>query len=284
MNFMESIQGAITEAAQQTDMNEAQTGGGERRIPEAGLARLRFISYIEMGTHHDEKYDKDKTEVVLQFELSGPKHEPFDINGKKVPHIITIRENLSLNEKANFYKLFKRMNHTGEYTHMAQMLGKEFLGTVVNVTKGEGNDKRTYSNLRDDGGYTIRPPFHEDLEGNSVKVEVQPALTPLKCFLFDYATKDMWDSIFIDGRWDDKTDDNGKVIKEGRSKNIWQEQIKKAKNWPGSAMAELLLGDGADLPWSEGAEKPERSETPEEPKKETSTGAPADPLEGMVPA
>lgn len=279
MSFMDSIQGAIAEAAEQTNMNEAQKGGGgERRVPEAGLCRLRFISYIELGTHHDEKYSKDKQEVVLQFELSGPKHQPFEVDGKQIPFIVTIRENLSLNEKANFFKLFRRMNHTGEFTHMAQMLGKEFLGTVVVVAKGEGNDKRVYANLRDDGGYTIRPPFVEDPEtGESRRIEVQPALTPLKCFLFKYPTKEMWDSIFIDGRWDDQTDDSGKVIKEGRSKNIYQLQIKEAKDFPGSPIAELLMADGAQLPWAEGAEKPERGE---EPKSE----AAKDPLADVVPA
>lgn len=276
MSFIENIQGAIKEAAAQTDMNEAQGGGGgERRIPAEGLTRLRFISYIELGIHHDEKYSKDKNEVVLQFELSGPKHEPFEINGKKVPFIITIRENLSLNEKANFFKLFRRMNHTGEYTHMAQMLGKEFLGTVVNVERGEGPNKRTYSNLRDDGGYTIRPPFVEDPEtGESKRIEVQPALTPLRCFLFDYADKEQWDSIFIDGRWDDKTDDEGKVIREGRSKNIYQNTIREAKNFAGSPIADILLSDGAQLDVGE-AEKPERKEG-------ASEGAPADPLEGVA--
>lgn len=258
MDFLNSIQGAINEAAEQTNMNEAQTGGGERRVPEAGVCRLRFIGYIERGSHHDEKYKKDKDEVLLQFELSGPKHEPFEIDGKKIPHVITITENLSLNEKANFYKLFKRMNYTGEYTHMAQMLGKDFLGTVCLRDNGkEGKEKRVYANLRDDGGYTIRPPFFEDPEtGESRKIEVQPALTPLRCFLFDYATKEMWDSIFIDGRWDDQTDEAGNVVKEGRSKNVHQNRIKESQNFAGSPMSELLMGEG--LPWE--AEKPERKE------------------------
>ena len=35
---------AISEAATQTDMNEAQKGGDGPRIPEAGVTRLRFIT------------------------------------------------------------------------------------------------------------------------------------------------------------------------------------------------------------------------------------------------
>lgn len=262
-DFLSNIQGAINEAAEQTNMNEAQAGGGDRRMPEAGLARLRFISYIEVGNHHDARYDKNKDEVILQFELSGPKHEPFEVNGKKIPFIITIREGLYLNEKANFYKLFRRMNHEGTATHMAQLLGKEFLGTVVLRDNGKtGKEKRVYANLRDDGGYTIRPPFVEDVEtGETRKVPVQEALTPLKCFIFDYATKEMWDSIFIDGQWDPKTDSEGNIIEEGRSKNIYQDQIKAAQNFEGSVIQGLL--SGADELDTE-VEKPARKEASEE--------------------
>lgn len=274
--------GAIAQAAAQTDMNEAQKGGGgERRIPEAGLTRLRFISYIELGAHYDEKYKKTKKEVVLQFELSGPKHPPLELeDGRKVPFVITINENVSLNEKANFFKLFKRMNHTGQFTHMAEMLGQEFLGTVVLKKSGEGADARTYANLRDDGGYTIRPPFVEDPEtGDSRRIEVQAPLTPLKCFIWDYADKAMWDSIFIDGRWDDKKDDSGKVIEEGRSKNYYQLQIKAADNFAGSPIAELLLSDG--LPDLGDAEQPNRSEADKEASADKKAGAAVDPLESV---
>lgn len=276
MSFMESIQAAINEAAEQTNMNEAQKGGGDGpRLPDAGLTRLRFISYIELGTHEDEWQGQKKRKklVKLQFELSGPKHPPLELeDGRKIPLVITITENISLNEKANFYKLFKRMNHTGQFTHMAQMLGSEFLGTVVHVSKGEGADKKTYANLRDDGGYTIRPPYVEDPEtGESRKIEVQPPLTPLRCFLFANATKDMWDSIFIDGTWDPKKNDKGEVISEGRSKNIYQEQIKAALDFAGSPISDILFGE-LDLP---NAEKPERTE-------EGKAGAAADPLEGVA--
>lgn len=282
------LQNAISEAAEQTDMNEAQAGGGgERRVPDAGLTRLRFISYIETGTHHDEKYKKDKKEVTLQFELSGPKHPPLELeDGRKIPFVITINESISLNEKANFFRLFKRMNHTGQFKHMAQMLGHEFLGTVVITTKGEGAEKRTYANLRDDAGYTIRPPYVEDPEtGDSRKIEVQPALTPIKCFLWDYCDKDQWDSIFIDGRWDDRKDDKGNVIEEGRSKNFYQNKIKAAKNFAGSPIANLLFAETGDdtPPFAADAEKPARSEENVEASKDAKAGAaPADPLEAVA--
>lgn len=245
------------------DYNEAvSSGGGDREPPAAGMTRLRFISYIEIGEHMEGKKgeEKRKNMAKLQFELSGPKH-PVKVleDGRKIPHVITITLPISRNEKSNYYKLFKRMNWDGKAKIMAQLLGRDYLGTVVHRVVGEGDSKRTYANLRDDGGYTIRPPFNEDPEtGESRRIEADPALTPIKCFLWDYCDKAMWDALFIDGRYDDKKDDAGNVIKEGASKNYWQNLIRSALNFPGSPLAALISGgDELNLPDST---TPERSE------------------------
>lgn len=280
-----AMQAAIAQAAAEgPNMNEAQ-GGGDfvRELPAAGLVRLRLISYIELGVHVGEYNGKPKKneKVVLQFELSGPKHPPMDFDGKKVPHIVTITENQSLNEKANFYRMFQRLNHTKDATHFAQLLGREFLGTIVHKVVGEGNDKKTYANLRDDSGYTIRPPYVDDPEtGESRRIAVDEPLSPLKCFLWNYCDKAMWDSLFIDGRYDDKKDDAGKVIKEGASKNYWQNRIRSADNFTGSPLAELLFagGEEPDLPASEA---PERTEADKQASVEQKAGADADPLAGV---
>lgn len=279
----DKLQAKIAEAAAQTDYNETVAGGSDRRTPEAGITRLRLISYIETGQWRDEKYDKTKDGVTLQFELSGPKHAPTKLDdGREIPLVVTIRESLSRNEKSNFSRLFKRMNHTGQYTHMAQMLGQDFLGEVVLNTSGEGSAARTYANLRDTAGYTIRPPFASDFDtGESVRVTVAPALNAVKCFLWDHCDKEQWDSIFIDGRWDDKTDDKGNVTQEGRSKNFYQDTIRAATNFQGSPIAELLFSQGA-TPDLGDAEAPERSEVDVEAGKDKKAGAAADPLEGVA--
>lgn len=276
---MLNIQEAIAQAAAKSpNMNEAQGGGDfERVLPVAGLVRLRLVSYIELGKHAGEYQGKPKIseKVMLTFELSGPKHPPreIEVDGVKklIPMTITVNENISLNEKANFFRLFKRLNHTGEYTHFAQLLGKGFLGTIVHAADKK-DPKIIYANLRDDSGYTIRPAYHEDLEGNSVKVEVDAPLSPLRCFLWNFASKDMWDSLFIDGRWEDKKDDKGEVIKEGASKNYIQNRIKAATNFAGSPIAEILFS-GGDAPDLGDAETPARDE---------GGGASADPLAGQM--
>lgn len=279
-NFNAAVAAAVQQAAAQTDMNKATKGGGDYQPPAKGLARLRFVGYIELGKHDDEFEGKVRTKdkVKLIFELSGPKHAPRETEeGEKIPHRITIEENLSLNEKANFYKLFKAMNYKGEATHIAQLLGEEFLGEVIHgVAKRSGN---TYAKLKGDAGYTIRAPFVEDPEtGETRKVPAGPQLSEIRCFLWDYASKEMWDSIFIDGQYDEERDAEGKVVREARSKNVFQEQIKAAKNFEGSPIAEILAGTALKI------EEPEAAAAADEPPFEPDAEASADehdPLAGI---
>ena len=257
-----AVAAAIAKAAEQTDMREAQKGGGDYVPPAAGLCRLRFVGYVELGQHHNEKYGKTQEKVELVFELSGKNHAPKEIDGKLYPIRIAVRENLSLNEKAWFYKIFKAMNYNGEATHIAQLLGQDFLGTVHHNKVGD----KTYANLRNESGYTIRAPFHEDLEGTVHRVEAGTQISETRCFLWDYCDKAMWDSLYIEGQYDEVKDDAGKVIKPARSKNVFQDQIRRAVNFPGSPVAELLSDGDLDLtePAVDPAVEPENKEVKED--------------------
>jgi hypothetical protein len=275
----------IAQAAEEgPDYNEAvTTGGGDREPPAAGLTRLRFISYIEIGDHMDGKKGEEKRKPMakLQFELSGPKHQPKKLDdGRVIPHVITLTLPVSRNEKSNYYKLFKRMNWGGKHKIMAQMLGEDFLGTVVHKESGEGTNKRTYANLRDEGGYTIRSPFVEDPEtGESKRVAADPQITATKCFLWDYASKEMWDALFIDGKYDDKKDEAGNVIKEGISKNYWQNTIRSALNFNESPIFNLLSGgDALNLPDSVAPERSEEAKQASEAAKVKTPANDTDPL------
>lgn len=240
---------AIKNAAQQTDMNKVQTGGGGGAYepPAKGLARLRFVGYIELGKQKHEWQGKVsyKEKVRLIFELSGPRHQPKENDeGEKFPHRMTIEENLSLNERAWFYKIFRAMNYSGEATHIAQLLGHEFIGEIQHKTSKRGN---VYPTLKNDNGYTIRAPFVEDPEtGETRKVPAGPQISETRCFLWDFASKEMWDSLYIDGEYPEKKDDKGNVVLPAKSKNVFQEAIMAAKNWEGSPMHELLEGAALD--------------------------------------
>lgn len=259
------------------DMTKPQASGGTSTYepPAAGLTRLRLVSYVEIGKQKDVWDGKERLreKVLLGFELSGPKHPPRELeDGTKVPHRITVEENLSLSEKANFYKLFKRMNYTGEATHMAQLLGQEFLGTVTHRKSKDG--KRTYANLRDDAGHTIRPPYVEDPEtGETRKIEVAPPISDLRLFVWDLADKEMWDSLFIDGEYDAiKDEKTGEVISPARSRNVLQNRIREATNFEGSPIANLLTENGDEL------DVPEAKD----PKAEAAAEDEDDPLNGVV--
>jgi len=77
--------------------------------------------------------------------------------------------------------------------------------------------------------------------------------------VWDAATKEMWDSLFIDGEYED-----------GKTKNVFQEIITKAKNFPGSPIHSILqgvYGDEDDVDGTnevEGADGGEEYEVDEE--------------------
>lgn len=252
------IKAAIAEAAAKgPNMTEAQTGGGGYTPPEAGVCLATLVGYIEIGNHTttSKKYgEKSNDKVQLIFELAGGKNAPReDDKGNKYPHRVTVTENLSLNEKANFYKLFKKLNYNNEATHCSQLLGKHWLVTVVHTHVGEGNDKKTYANLRNDDGWTFRPPVRiegDELAGTAKEIPIAAPerLSELRLFLWDFASKPMWESIYIEGQYDAVIDEKtGKEIRPAKSKNVLQEKIMSANNWIGSPMQELLGAGELDL-------------------------------------
>lgn len=267
---------AVEQAASQTNMAEAQKGGVDYVPPAAGLVRLRFVGYIELGKH-DKEYNKvvsQKPFVQLLFEASGPKHPPREFDGVKTPIMFSERMVKSQSEKAAFFKLFRRMSTGTTAKHFAELLGREYIATVVHNTVGEGADAKTYANLKDaDGVWTIREPFIDNVDAESgeatrVQIKVDEPTVPLRCFLWDYPDQEQWDSLFIDGQWDAKTDDKGKETSPARSKNVYQNAIKSAHDFIGSPWQEVLSAGGeADIPDVGSADS-------------TAGNAASDPLEG----
>jgi hypothetical protein len=253
------LKAKIAEAAKTgPNMNEAQAGG-EYTPPAAGIARARLVGYFELGTHEEEfegrKRDREKVDLI--FELSGPNHEPRKLDdGTLVPIRVTVQETLSFNEKANFFKLFAAMNYAGKATHMAELLGEPFIVEVFHKKSKDG--KKVYANLKGPNGYNVKGTTVQDpLSGKPIVIDVPAALTELKAFIWDIADKEMWDSIFIEGEWEEKKDAEGKVISPARSKNVIQEKIKQAKNWKAHPLASIVEAGGVTPNLPE-AEQPER--------------------------
>lgn len=293
------------------DQTVAKTGGGgDYTPPAAGPCRLRFIAYVELGkqagTFQGKPTIKDK--VLLTFEVSGPKHPPtVSEDGTKTPIRISIEESLSLNEKANFFKLFQRMNYTGKAKHMTELLGEAYLGTIYHRTykRADGTDGVAVE-LRPKGDtYSIRPPRFEDPETGELRVvEVAPPVSAMRCFVWSHpeipleagTPLDQWNSLFIEGEYPERKDEKtGAVIRKAKSKNVYQNKVKLAKNFAGSPIFLLLTNNGQslDIPDAESGTDPDAGPADDEdatlaipsqqPAKAAPTGAAAtDALNGIV--
>ncbi|WP_152035566.1 hypothetical protein [Paraburkholderia caledonica] len=209
--------------------------------PAPGLAYARFVGYFELGKHEEDVRGElvlvDKVDLV--FELSGPNHQPRKMDdGTLIPHRITVQETLSFSDRANFFKLFTAMNaaHGGTATHMAQLLGKPFIVEVFHRKSADGT--KTYANLKGPDGYNVTGLRSIDGDDTpALRPHEIPLLTAPMFFIWDAADKEMWDSLYIPGFYEERKDDKGNVISPKRSKNVLQERIMKAKNWPEHPLA-----------------------------------------------
>lgn len=241
-------------AEQGADMTKTVSGGGEAPTPAAeGPCRLRFVGYIEVGTHPGRGMAKGKKvpECILQFEISGPKHPPRDFDGEKVPHRVELTLTNSRHEKATLVKVFNILNYEGKAQSFFELLGKGYLATIrhrkykrTDGTEGvaiELTDAATKA-------YTIRPPRFDDPEtGEPRVIEVAPVIGPLRGFLWEHGDKDQWDTLFIDGEYEAQPAKDGKPAKPAKSKNFYQNKIKSALNFKGSVAHQILGGGDVDI-------------------------------------
>lgn len=255
---LNAINSAIEAAANtEPDMNESQgKGGGTFVPPAAGGCIVTLIGYIEKGIHHIPaskveplKYPaKDEDQVDLIFEISGKGHEPKEIEGKLYPERITVTLKKSLNEKAWFYRIFKMFASAYPELgarHMAQFLGKHFISKIEHsVPKKEGDP--IWANLKQKAaGYVFNAPcFTNPVDDVTTQIPAPSVYSAIRLFLWQQPSKDMWDSLYIEGMYEEKKDEKtGKVIYPARSKNVIQEKIKGAKNFVGSPIADILGSD-----------------------------------------
>lgn len=203
--------------------------------PAQGMARARLVGYFECGKHEEEfegkKRLRDKVDMI--FELSGPNHEPAKRDdGTFIPHRVTVQETLSFSDKANFFKLFAAMNqaHGGTATHMVQLLGKPFTVEVFHRKSKDG--KKVYANLKGPNGYNVKgTTVQNPIDGSTVTLEVPPAFTALRAFVWKMASLPMWESIHIEGFYEERKDDKGVVISPRRSKDVLRNKIRAAVNF-----------------------------------------------------
>jgi hypothetical protein len=270
-------------ASQYEDQSETKSFSEGFTIAAEGPCPGRMVSYIEYGRFPGEWKGKAKEneEVFIEFELSGPKHEPIKTeDGRIIPTTIGIYINKSLGEKAGFTKLFKTMNYDGKAKHFADFLNKTFLLRVTHNEVGTGENKKTYANLRDaTGAWGIsNPTFEHPVTNEKVTVEAAPRISPIRYYNFGNPSKGQWDSIFIDGVSKPRTDKDGNEIEPGKSRNRHQLKIMQGMTFKGSPAEDFAKGLDA-LPFD--VDAPERSEENKQASVEQKAGASNDPLAGL---
>ena len=213
------------------DMNEAVKGGSGARLLPEGYAFGRLVEYVELGKHPQEFAGVAKEpslEVQLAFALWGQGYQ----NDDGTPYIVRpYRFAVSRNEKARAFKLFKALNWKNTAKTFAQLLSQAYLVKIVNQAKSK-TDATLVSRI-DFAGFL--PPIDPVTKAPYNIPDADPSL--YKLFLWDYPSKTAWDSMYVEGKFDD-----------GNSKNFNQEYILSATDFAGSALDLLLSASGLALP------------------------------------
>ena len=219
----------LVDAGCVTDMNEVTTGGGFKIWPE-GNAIARLIWYIETGNHAQKDHKTGTMKAPApQFKMAFAMFSPNYTQDDGSPGIIISYDTtISQSEKANATKIFKKMNWKGTAKHFSQFLTEPFIINIKQRKDATGKVVGSYVDLKEISA-PVEPLSKQPYSCPEVSTDL------LKLFMWDTPTKEMWDSLFIDGTRDD-----------GTSKNWLQEQIMKAKNFPGSPIEYLIFG--ADVP------------------------------------
>lgn len=253
-------------AAESVDLTEASKGGGGVTPPAPGTCIATLVGYIELGRRVKKGYkgaaDKKVRKARWIFELAGGTN-PHTKNeeGVKFAKRITVNTWLpepgkKASDKSGFYKLFSALNHAKDPAIRipAQMLGAH-VKVIVSQEKftPNGGDEITYGSIGSaQDGFRISPA-QIDITGEdgmpTGEVRIIPApevISSQRCFLWEYATQEMWDSLFIDGEYEAVEAADGKPARPAKSKNVIQLEIKEALDWVGSPMQQILA-DGGEL-------------------------------------
>lgn len=268
------------DASQLVDMTETKTGGGGRGLLPTGTAIVRLSTYIEFGKHV-ETFAGQAKPATLQFKLGfrivggggknkegkGEKYVQADGN---LPYISDFFNTaMSQHEKSTAVKYFNALNRVGnKATHFVQKVAEQCLYTVpISVVSKNGKEYNAidFSNLQ--------PALNAEFEEYANTDMPQLKDEHIQVFLWDSPTKEMWDSIYIEGQWDAKKDDSGKVTQPAKSKNFLQEKCLSAVDFEGSPLQLLLQEIGADYTVPELPTTPDEASVPDVPAEPKAEGS-----------
>ena len=290
-----AIAAAIAQAAQEEDHTKVGASGEGYKPPAEGKVFVRFVQYLELGksTYEYQGKPKVKDNVRLVFEIPPSDKYPgfeYEEDGvKKVrPQTLTINANKTQGANGGWIQLVGKLNHDKSITHVAQALGRAFKVEIIHNKKEVNGKEVVYANINRGKEYLIEPAVREvtDDEGNITKepAKVKDAISPILCFLWDYADMEQWNSLYIPGEYDEVKDEKtGEVVRPKRSKNVIQERIKQATNFIGSPIYNLLQANGQELDVGDVEDHRAAAEaTTSQAQSSASAEAGADPLEGIA--
>lgn len=230
MNQLDQIRAlAEAEAAESgVDLNEIVKGGGGGRLLPEGYAFGYLIEYIEFGKQPQEFGGKAK-DPVLEFQLGFALFGQGYANDDGTPYVLRPYPiALYRNDKAKAPKIFKSMNWRGTAKNFAQMIGDLILVKIKHEPKSK-SDPKIVSRIDMEG---FLPPLDPVTKQPYQGVPQCPA-DLYKLFLWNRPTKAAWDSLYVEGTFDD-----------GKSKNVVQTKCLSAVDFEGSPLQQLLLDSG----------------------------------------
>lgn len=268
------------------DMTAVKSGGSRGLLP-AGTALVRLCSYIEFGSAVQSFGGKPKPAAPI-FQLGfmivggvGRKEdgtpEKYVLEEGNFPMITTFDTALSLYDKSKAVKYFNALSRVGNRcTHFIQKVAEQNLYALTIGTKIATGGKNAGKLVQDIDFSNLQVALDQE----TGLPRQAPALKEehIQVFLWNQPTKEMWDSIYIEGEWEEKKDESGKVLYAARSKNFLQEKCLQALDFEGSPLQTLLSEMGSDytipeLPTAPDA-VPEVPEVPEAPAEGTVIAAP----------
>lgn len=259
----------IDQAANESeDMSEASKGGGGATPPNAGTCIATLVGYIELGRRVKKGYkgapDKKVRKARWIFELAGGTnpHTKSEDGTQTFAKRITVNTWLpepgkKPSDKSGFYKLFSAVNHAKDPAVKipAQLLGKH-VKVIVSQEKftPDGGDEITFGSIGNaQDGFRISPARVDVTDpetgmptGEFRLINAPEVVSSQRCFLWEYANQQMWDSLFIEGEYEAVEAADGKAARPAKSKNVIQEEIMQALDWVGSKM-QSIIGDGGEL-------------------------------------
>lgn len=282
-------------AAESIDLSEASSGGGGGYEPAAeGICIPVLVGYLELGRRLKKGFqgapDKKVRQAKWIFEIHGTNRVTTNDEGVKSVKRVTIKTWLpepgkQASDKSGFYKLFSALNYDKDPAIKipAQLIGRHMLGTIEHYefeSNGEKVKMASLGGAKD--GFLLSPPrtpIIDELTGvptGEYRVIPCPEIIgDRKVFLWDYANKAMWDSLFIEGEYEAVEAKDGKPARPAKSKNVIQQELRQALDWEGSPIATILASAGVELDVTEIEQASSNAPA-------GSAAAAADPLAGML--